>query len=194
MLYVICGRACSGKDTVMKLLQKDGYKRLISCTTRPKRAGEKEGVEYYFKDKLPTTEGEAVCVRIYGVANGEAWAYWLDKKKLDEAIYSDETYLCIADPIGALQLNDLGAYIIYIYCNTETALKRYFKRESRNENPDYKEVIRRTLADSEDFTSFEYNTRQGVYMSKLISWDGSTPEEIANIVKITISRRGLSKE
>lgn len=40
MVYTICGKTSSGKDSVLRELTKRGYKRIVSYTTRPPREGD----------------------------------------------------------------------------------------------------------------------------------------------------------
>src|SRR5574343_1571259 len=47
-LIVLVGNSGSGKTHTLKLLEKDGYKKLITTTTRPPREGEVDGVDYIF--------------------------------------------------------------------------------------------------------------------------------------------------
>ncbi|MBN1695155.1 guanylate kinase [candidate division WOR-3 bacterium] len=53
MILIIAGPSGAGKTTVCKLLVKNDDKLLysISATTRKKRRGEKDGVDYYFIDE-----------------------------------------------------------------------------------------------------------------------------------------------
>ena len=46
---VIVGKSASGKSTIANVLSEDfKYKKAISATTRPIRAGEVDGEDYYF--------------------------------------------------------------------------------------------------------------------------------------------------
>ena len=47
-MIVLIGKSCSGKDSVAKILFFMGYTRVVTCTTRPMRTGEIDGVDYYF--------------------------------------------------------------------------------------------------------------------------------------------------
>ena len=50
-IFCIMGKSATGKDTIYKALlaREDlGLRRIVSCTTRPIRAGEADGVEYHF--------------------------------------------------------------------------------------------------------------------------------------------------
>lgn len=49
MLTVLMGKSTSGKDTVKNILvEKYGFKPLITYTTRPMRKGEKQDETYHF--------------------------------------------------------------------------------------------------------------------------------------------------
>ena len=50
-IFCIIGKSSSGKDTIYKKLLRNSslhLRRIVPYTTRPIRAGEQEGVEYYF--------------------------------------------------------------------------------------------------------------------------------------------------
>ena len=52
-VVILSGVSSIGKDRVKELLLKDpelGLMEIISLTTRPKRADEKDGLDYYFVD------------------------------------------------------------------------------------------------------------------------------------------------
>ena len=48
MLLVIIGKSGSGKDSVVKEFEKNGWKKIIKYTNRPKRNGEIDGIDYHF--------------------------------------------------------------------------------------------------------------------------------------------------
>ena len=51
-LIVLSGPSGVGKGTIVnKLLEKGNFTLSVSCTTRPPRHGEKDGVSYFFIDK-----------------------------------------------------------------------------------------------------------------------------------------------
>ena len=47
-MLVIVGSAGSGKTTVLKALEKKGYRRIVTYTTRPPRNNEIDGIDYNF--------------------------------------------------------------------------------------------------------------------------------------------------
>ena len=50
-IYIIVGKTCSGKTTVMKNLEDFNFSKMITSTTREPRVGEVHGVDYFFKTK-----------------------------------------------------------------------------------------------------------------------------------------------
>lgn len=55
--YILVGASGSGKSTMASILEEQlGLKRCISCTTRPPRPGEVNGVHYHFKNHIDTND------------------------------------------------------------------------------------------------------------------------------------------
>lgn len=72
---IVClmGKSSSGKDTIYKklLMQESVHlETIVPYTTRPIRAGEKEGVEYHFTDEegYQTLLGQGKDHRIQGIS------------------------------------------------------------------------------------------------------------------------------
>lgn len=171
MLLVITGGTCTGKDTLVKELLRTGkFKRLLSHTTRPMREGEQEGKDYFFHstDKDITIP---LCYKEYTVASGDKWKYWFEEADVLTCIESDEWYVCIADSDGALVMKELisestkdthtlkGA-IVMVKSPVKQVLERYYNREKKNPSPNYEEVIRRILADADDYGRTEFRLMQ----------------------------------
>ena len=81
---IVClmGRSSSGKDTIYKkLLQQDEVivENIVPYTTRPIRAGEKDGVEYHFTDEEGFQKllgaGSVIEARAYHTRLG-LWRYF----------------------------------------------------------------------------------------------------------------------
>ena len=81
-IFCIMGKSATGKDTIYKALlaREDlGFRRIVSCTTRPIRAGEADGVEYHFcteeeRDRL-LASGRVIEMRSYDTCEGR-WDYF----------------------------------------------------------------------------------------------------------------------
>jgi len=51
-IMTITGPSCAGKSTLERMLKERGFENAISTTTRTMREGEKDGVNYYYTDKM----------------------------------------------------------------------------------------------------------------------------------------------
>ena len=163
----LMGKSSSGKDHIFKAVVEDEslcLNTITMYTTRPMRAGEKEGVEYYYVDNEKALELEAadkvIEMRTYNTVYGE-WKYFtVDDGQI--RLGSGDKYIVI----GTIEAyNKFCAYFgkeailpIYIEVDDGIRLQRAIKREQKQEVPHYEEMCRRFLADQEDFS--EENIRE----------------------------------
>ena len=158
-IYTVIGKSASGKDQVYKELKKLDLlqlESLILYTTRPMRAGEQNGREYFFTDIAHMDElreaNKIIEERVYDTVFGKWYYFTADEGQIDP----EKNYI----GIGTLEsFVKLKAYFgadrvlpVYIECDNKTRLLRAVERESTQESPSYKEVCRRYLADEEDFS------------------------------------------
>ena len=159
-LFCIMGKSATGKDTVyQRLLQADGLglHRVVPYTTRPMRAGEKDGVDYHFADEEQflrmKQEGQVIESRTYHTHQGD-WTYFTaDDGQIDLdagsflLVGTLEVYEKLQDHFGAEN-------VIPLYMEVEDGerLHRALEREKRQKKPDYEEMCRRFLADAQDFS------------------------------------------
>lgn len=159
-IFCLMGKSSSGKDTIFKEIIKDSSLDLdviVSYTTRPKRIGETNGIEYYFVSNAELLEyrekGKIIEERVYNTVYGD-WHYaTVDDGRLD----FNKSYLLITTLEA---YNSLKSYYgenmvkpIYVHVDDATRLERAIEREKQQENPNYEEICRRFLADSRDFSS-----------------------------------------
>ncbi len=159
-IYYIIGKSSSGKDTIFKrLIEKRDLKlkELVLYTTRPIRSGETDGVEYFFvtNDTYQDLKkaGKVIEERAYQTVYG-VWHYFtVDDGQIDLVNYNYlvtgtlESYCSTRDYFGEDQVLP-----IYIDLDDGIRLQRALDRERQQEEPKYKEMCRRFIADEEDFT------------------------------------------
>lgn len=169
-LFVIMGKSATGKDTLYKELIKNtdlDLKEVVSYSTRPIRAGEKDGVEYFFvsTDKLEELDKEdkIIEIRQYNTVQG-LWSYFtvndgqIDLDKYNSLIIGTlESYEQIRNYFGKENI-----YPIYVEVDSGLRLQRALDRERNQERPQYSEMCRRYLADEEDFSEENLRTL-GIY-------------------------------
>ena len=158
-LIVLMGKSATGKDTIYKLLQVDqslNLQQLVPYTTRPMRAGERDGEAYHFVTEEEfhglLEEGRVVEHRSYHTIHG-LWRYFtVEDEQLD---LSQHSYLLI----GTLEayvsiLKHFGpdkVIPVLVTLDDGVRLDRALTRERQQENPKYEEMCRRFLADSADY-------------------------------------------
>lgn len=159
-IFYIMGKSSTGKDTVFKRLQKQkalGLNTIVSYTTRPIRAGEKDGETYHFIDEKMLAQleedGRVIEKRSYDTVYG-TW-YYLTVR--DEQIdLEHQNYIMIGTIESFVKTRDFFGknYLVPIYIEVEDGIRlsRALNRERRQKSPKYTEMCRRFLADTEDFS------------------------------------------
>lgn len=159
-IFYLMGKSSTGKDSFYKQLISDEtlkLKKIVMYTTRPIRAQERNGEEYYFvnDEKLVRLEAEGKVIerRSYNTIHG-IWHYFTvcdEQINLEENDYivigTLESYVACKKYFGEDVLVPM-----YIEVDDGMRLQRALDRERAQDKPKYKEMCRRYLADSDDFS------------------------------------------
>lgn len=158
-IVYIMGKSSTGKDTIFRKLVEEGtwsLKVIVPYTTRPIRAGERNGLEYFFTNeegyqKL-SAQGKIVEQREYHTYHG-VWRYFtVDDGQIDLTandyimIGTLESYQRVKKYFGEDKLIP-----VLIELDDGSRLRRALNRECTQEQPKYEEMCRRFLADGKDF-------------------------------------------
>lgn len=196
MIFYLMGKSATGKDSIYKKLLSEnfGLKEVTIYTTRPKRDGEVDGIEYYFVDEdyLNNNKDKLIEKRVYNTVYGKWYYATMDDGKINK----DENYLMI----GTLEsYNSLKKYYgedqifpIYLHVDTDTRRERAIKREESEDKPKYEEMNRRFLADEKDFK--EENVLKAAINKKYINDDfyrclNEIKNDIRNVIDGKFSKR-----
>jgi guanylate kinase len=158
-IIAISAPSGTGKTTIIKNILKK-YPEIvfsISATTRPKRPGEKNGIEYYF-----VSETEF----LNKIENKEfvEWEKFYDyyygtfKSTIEENVNSGKSILLEIDVKGALSLKNIypEAHLIYIMPPSfEELVKRLSERRTENKT-DFKKRIQRAEMELSHKDRFDY--------------------------------------
>ena len=156
-ILALFGKSASGKDTIQKWITTNQPKitnKIVSCTTRPPRDGEQEGVDYFFL----TDEQFAAKVLDGSMLEATSFREWfygtaldqLDPDKINVGVFNITGIECI------LQDSRLDVEPVWVHASDKTRLLRSLNREV---NPDCAEICRRFQADEKDFNEaddFDY--------------------------------------
>ena len=158
-MFCIIGKSCSGKNTIFSKLLKIkelNLKAYVTYTTRPKRKGEIDGIDYnfvsndFFQDAIDN--GKMIEYKDYNTVSG-VWRYGSIRDKTFEC---NENIIVLCSLYQYLEyknnLKDIILVPIYIYVEDNELLKRAILREESQEIPNYKEMCRRYISDTEQFS------------------------------------------
>lgn len=151
-MIIIVGPGGSGKDYLAAKLVELGYRKAVSCTTRPMRDGERDGVDYHFLSKTAFLRKVAQCLfrewYTFGVDN---WHYGTLLQEFRDAS------LFIMSPAGlrALDPDERAAFrVVYLDIPEDVRRRRLEARGGADS------VQRRLDADTADFDGFDlYDVR-----------------------------------
>ena len=151
-IFYVMGKSSSGKDTIFRELMKDetlGLQEIVLYTTRPIRAGEKDGVDYHFVDdevlRRFQKEEKVIELRCYNTVMG-VWKYFtVDDEHMD---LKRKDYLAIGTLVS---YEKMRAYYgeervlpIYVEVPDDIRLIRAIDREKKQEKPAYEENLEKT--------------------------------------------------
>jgi len=155
-IIALMGPAGSGKDYLLhEAIETDKTKpsrslhEIISCTTRPPREGEKDGVNYHFITK---EEVENNKDKFLELTEFRDWYYGTRYEDLDE----EKINVGVFNPAGVRKLlknENLNVKVFWVKASDKIRLQRQLARE---ENPNIEEIIRRYQTDKEDFSNIDF--------------------------------------
>ena len=155
-IIAVMGQAGAGKDSFVNAIIKGNYlslaKPIISCTTRPIRENEQDGVNYHYLTNEEFAEqvvnGEMLEATVFN-----NWCYGTSTKNLDKNAIN----IGVFNPEGVEILrgyDNIDLIVIYIVADDKVRLLRQLNRE---EHPDCNEIVRRFGTDKQDFRETRIN-------------------------------------
>lgn len=132
-LIVLSGPSGSGKDTVVQKVLGDNISISISATTREKREGEKDGVDYYFLSKEEFEEKiENDEFLEYAVVHGKDY-YGTLKSEVVKILDQKKDVILVIDIKGALLIKEKFPSALFIFLlppSVQTLKERLILRKS----------------------------------------------------------------
>ena len=192
-IVLFMGPSSSGKNIIKSRLIKDNkfaLKEIIMSTTRPKRTGEIEGREYYFKTEKEMLElekeGKIIERRTYDTAYGP-WHYFTTSSSIDLDNYnyvSDNTLEGLDQFVKFYGIENIISILIKV--DDGIRLQRALDREKREKDPKYQELCRRFLADSIDFSKKNISKRPITSIIYNNSSLDNTMQEVEKVLKLNL--------
>lgn len=164
-IVALIGKAGAGKDSMQKAtceLHPLMFHPIVSCTTRPAREGEIEGVDYHY-----ITLNEFTRKVLNGdMLEATEFRDWFYGTTL-ESLSKDKINIGVFNPAGVealLEDSRLDVTVFEVVAPDKQRLMRYLNRE---ENPDCAEMCRRYFTDEKDFADLDFDRYQ------IDNWDGA---------------------
>lgn len=130
-ILVLVGASGSGKTTVSNRLSEYGIQRLVTTTTRPKRPGEEDGVDYYFVKETDLDQIDFVERTVY---NG--YHYGLTVDEIERGLAKGEPIQLAMDRNGARALKEYfpdQTLVVFFYISEEEMICRMKERGDSEE-------------------------------------------------------------
>jgi guanylate kinase len=124
-IVAIMGKAGAGKDTLLReclALDSNRLHEIISCTTRPPREGEVEGVNYYYLTEKEFMDRLADD-RMLEATEFRKWYYGTSI----EALNQEKTNIGVFNPAGVrilMSLSNVAVLPIYVIADDKTRILR----------------------------------------------------------------------
>jgi guanylate kinase len=155
-VIAIIGQSGAGKDYFQNAtceMHPLMFHKIISCTTRPKRDNEKDGVDYHFI-QLEDFTRSIINNKMLETTEFRNWFYGTPI----ESLSLEKINIGVFNPDGVkklLQDPRLEVIVIEIVADDKIHLTRALTRQ---ENPDCTEICRRFFTDKEDFANLDFIT------------------------------------
>lgn len=190
-VVVIAGPSGSGESTITNEVVNRYPKRvtrLVTATTRPPRAGEKSGIDYYFfsKDEFEREEKAGHILESTYIKNRDTY-YGTYAPDLEKKIESGQLVIVNPDLVGARYYKEnYGATTVFIVPENVDALERRI-RERNPELPDIEVKQRRANAEA------EIKKEKAFYDHVVVNADGKLEEAVKEVVAI-LKKEGYTLE
>lgn len=190
MIVIIVGESASGKSTLAaKFEEYSDYTKVVTYTTRPPRAGEQNGIDYYFvtDDEFNQMVKDDKFVEH---ASYRGWQY-------GTAINFDKNNdkIIVLTPAGARAFRAyankhpklrLELYVFYLFVDRRSRLIKLLTR-----GDDIEEAYRRSLSDVGQFDAFEREADYVIYNEEYLNSPDDVYEEA--IIKINDWKYEIAK-
>ena len=155
-IIAFLGKGGAGKTTAQELLcKKKDYHQIISCTTRPQREREYDGVHYHFLTHQEFTQ-DLYDEKFIEALEFNGWFYGarledLDSEKINVGVFTPGGIRALLE---TADIYNLKVMVVFVQASGKARLLRSISREK---NPDISEVCRRFLADEKDFAEIDFD-------------------------------------
>ena len=159
LLIILSGSSGVGKDAVIKKMRELElpFHYAVTATTRPRRAGEKHGIDYYFLSK-----DEFQCMREKGelLESAEVYGnyYGVPKEEITQALSEGKDVIMKVDVQGAATLKKIlpQAVFVFLLPPSRKELERRLRQRSSESGADLALRLEKATEEIESLPLFDY--------------------------------------
>ncbi|MFH1141137.1 MAG: guanylate kinase [Chloroflexota bacterium] len=183
LLVVISGPSGAGKDAVLECMKFNhpGWHFVVTATTRPKRPGERDGVDYLF---LEPSEFQALLAQDGFLEHAQVYGryYGVPRGQVEEAIRSGKDVIVKTDVQGARTIRAKlpDALLVFLAPPDIQELERRL-RQRKSESAE--EMQRRIQTAQQEMDC------QGEFDHVVVNHNGLLDETVAEIERIILGER-----
>ena len=165
-IVTLTAPTCSGKSSVEARLEKTGYKRAISHTTRSPREGELDGVHYHFVDRAFFNDDNKFIEQVLYGEN----LYGVHESQV-AGLKDGEVLVIVCEPNGVIHVKEwcLVNRVMHVPVFLNATKELCHKRLTLRLIGDYSGALRRSLqlSSSESFIACETDRIASLYAKRL---------------------------
>ena len=184
LLVVLSGPSGAGKDAVLDELARRGHKfhRVVTCTTRPPRDNERNGIDYYFLtdaefDALVAADGFLEHATVYGRH------YGVPRQQVEDKLAEGVDVYVRTDVQGAASIRKLAPDAVLVFIAPSSIEE--LEARIRARGSDDEEKIQRRLK-----TAAAEMARQGEFTYVIVNEPGRLEATADRLAEVLEARRG----
>lgn len=141
---VLIGHMCSGKTALSKFLELQGYKRIVTYTTRPPRDGEIDGIDYHFISENEFEWKKSIDFFAEVTSYNATFGYCMYGSAKEDYRQSGKSVI-VLNAQGVLQINEPACFVWL------DLPRRVLVDRARRRGDTDKEILWRIDSDAKDF-------------------------------------------
>ena len=195
-IVTITGPSCAGKSTLERMLRDQyGYANVISTTTRPQRAGEVNGVGYYFVSRSEFEQGEVDGLYIESIEfNGHK--YGVSTAEATRVFAKGQPVVVVVEPGGHRQIvayaekHDWNLSSVFVGNPAAVIAERFLRRFTEDDGADLKTYSARlaVMMTEEIDWQIEASVNEELYDLKAWRFDEENCQDVAEIIALYVNR------
>jgi len=150
LLIVLSGPSGTGKDAVLSRMKKSGYplEYIVTVTTRPKRAGEKDNIDYHF---VPMEKFQEMIKNneLLEWANVYGNRYGVPKQPIKQALDKRQDIIVKVDTQGAATIKKILPQSVFIFLTPPSLEELTMRLKQRHTESPFDLALRLKTAEEE---------------------------------------------